>query len=120
MEVWLSINNPLFFMVQNKLKRVGNTDSLGNTDRVGKTDRVGSLDLGFKKIRGRREFFDLIKKYIGENSGVNELKLNAYFQYTTGATDTSIKQALAVLESLDLIKCIENSDPPFERIYNKK
>jgi len=92
-------------VIQNKLKKIG------------KSDRIGSLDLIFKKVRGRREFFDLVREYIFNNNGVNEVKLNGYLQYTTGATESSIKQALAVLESIDLIKCKEETNPPFLKTF---
>ena len=35
----------------------------------------------FKKVRGRREFFDLVALYIKNNNGVDEVKLNGYLQY---------------------------------------
>lgn len=83
-------------MIQDKTKK------LGNTDRLGKTD-----DFDFKKIRGRREFFDEVLKYVNEKEEVDRSKLLAYFQYTTGATQTTIYQALEILTNLDLIKCSE-------------
>ena len=98
----------------------GNKNKIGNTDRIGNTGRIGKIGLQFKKVKGRREFFDAVKEYIQTQKEVDELKLNAYFQYTTGASSMLIKQALAVLESLDLIECIENPDPPFDRRFRIK
>jgi DNA-binding transcriptional ArsR family regulator len=100
---------------KNQLKRVGKTDSIGKTDRIGNTDRIGKTDrignvtkeFEFKRVRGRRGFFDLIKDYIYEKGKVSRDKLLAYFQYTTGASPTSIHQALKVLEDLELIEVID-------------
>jgi len=103
--------------MQNRLKRIGNSDRIGKSDSIGKSDRIGNLDLQLKKVRGRREFFDLVAEYIKNKNIVSEIELNGYFQYITGATDSSIKQALAVLESVGLIECIEEPKPPFEEKY---
>ena len=109
-----------------KSNRIGNSDSIGKTDsigksnRIGKTDSIGNLDLSFKKVRGRREFFDLVGDFIKKTGLVSEIKLKGILQYTTGASETSINQALAVLESIDLIECIEEEKPPFERSYKIK
>ena len=94
---------------------------LGNSDGIGKSYRIGNyLDFGMKKVRGRREFFDLVRDYIKEKGLILEINLMGYIQYTTGASATSIKQALAVLESIEIIDCVENNEPPFERSWKMK
>jgi len=99
----------------------GNKNRIGKSDRIGNSDRIGkSHEFEFSKVRGRREFFDKVKSYIDSQKEISELKLDAYFQYTTGASSTLIKQALAVLESLDLIDCEEEEKPPFLRVYKSK
>ena len=105
---------------KNEFRKLGKSDSIGNSNRIGKSDRIGNLDLSFKKVRGRREFFDLVRDYIKSKGEVTEIVLEGYLQYTTGASQTSIRQALAVLESIDLIECIENTNPPFDRRYKIK
>jgi predicted transcriptional regulator len=95
---------------------------IGNSDRVGKSDSIGKLDLSLKRIRGRREFFDEVLKYIKLNQPVELTKLDAYFQYTTGSSETMIKQALAVLENVGLIESseIQSGDKIFEVILKAK
>ena len=112
--------------IQNKIKRLGKTDSLGNTERLGKTDSLGNTDglgkitpnedLSLKKVRGRREFFDTIKEYIRQEGKVSHQKLMAYFQYTTGATAPSLVNALNVLIELNLIDVVEDEYRPSQ--YN--
>jgi hypothetical protein len=93
--------------LKNDLKRFGKSDRIGKSDRFGESDNIGSLDLSFKKVRGRREFFDEVLNYIKEQKEVSLIKLEAFFQYTTGASSQSIHQALAVLENVGLIKSNE-------------
>jgi hypothetical protein len=90
-----------------KSDRIGNSDRIGKSDRIGNSDSIGNLDLSFKRVRGRREFFDEVLNYIKKEKQVALIKLEAYFQYTTGASSTSIHQALAVLENIGLIESEE-------------
>ena len=93
----------------------------GNKDRIGKSDRIGSIaiSLDFKKLHGRREFFDAVKDYIKDNPNIELTELDAYFQYTTGASESLIKQALAVLENIGLIESKEYFEDGY-RIMNFK
>jgi hypothetical protein len=51
---------------------------------------------------------DLILDYIRkQKERIMFSKLNAYFQYTTGSSEAMIKQAVAVLENIDLIESKE-------------
>lgn len=95
-------------MTKNEFRRAGNSDGIGNTDNLGKTDRIGKSDrigsLKIREIKGRRAFFDDIKDYIKNHPKIALSKLEAYYQYTTGASSSLIHQALAVLENLELIR----------------
>ena len=88
----------------------------------GNSDSIGKLDLSLKKIRGRREFMDNVLEYIKNNPNVELTKLDAYFQYTTGASETMIKQALAVLENVGLIESEEapKGEKMFEIMFKVK
>jgi hypothetical protein len=82
---------------------IGGMGALGGFGSKGEKQVLGTLDLAFKRIRGRREFFDEVLNYIKKEKEVALIKLEAYFQYTTGASSTSIHPALAVLENVGLI-----------------
>ena len=97
-------------------KSIGKHSIRNNSDRIGKSDRIGSLDLSFKRVRGRREFMDLVLEFVREKKEISLITLEGYFQYTTGASSTSIKQALAVLESLNLILIEEILQPHYQQI----
>lgn len=96
---------------------VGNTDTMGKTARVGKTASVGKAtmignvtrEFEFRKVRGRREFFDTVKDYVEKRGSVKRSKLVAYFQYTTGASPVLIHQAVEVLAELGLIEVADVS-----------
>lgn len=83
--------------------------------------KLGKTGLNFKRVRGRREFFDLVLEYIKQNPNADFTKLSAYFQYTTGATHSSINQALEVLENVGLIKSeeINLGASNYEVVYSK-
>lgn len=116
------LHAPKRLKMKDELKRLGKSDRVGKSDSIGKSDRVGNLNLNLKRIRGRREFFDEVLKYIKQNPNVELTKLDAYFQYTTGSSETMIKQALAVLENVGLIESTEinKGDKMFELTFKAK
>lgn len=86
---------------------VNKNNQIGQAIGLGTANMIGRQDLQFRKVKGRREFMDSIKSYIQEQGRIEYSKLDAYFQYTTGASTTLIQQCLAVMENLGLIACEE-------------
>jgi hypothetical protein len=103
-----------------KSHRIGKSDRIGKCDSIGKSHRIGNLDLSFKRISGRRQFMDAILDYIRDKKEVDLVKLEGYFQYTTGASSSMIKQAIAVLESINLIETEELFDMGTKYIIKAK
>lgn len=72
--------------------------------------RPNNLSLQFKKVRSRREFFDMIKDYIYSKGSVGLMEIDSYIQYTTGASGATVRQSLAILENLNLVKSEESKN----------
>lgn len=89
-------------------------DLKGNFNKPGPLlGHMGNHDnpqLIFKKVKSRRLFFDMVRDFVFEKGNINLMEIDAHFQYTTGASSTSIRQALAVLENLGFIQSEEIKD----------
>lgn len=87
-------------------------DNIVGTDNVAGRAPLGrvslpspkSEDLNFIKIKNRHEFMDKILDYIKEKKEVEYNKIQAHFQYVTGASQKLIHESIIVLEELGLIK----------------